>query len=949
MTLRTLLLIALLGIGLAPAGVLIATTQPGVVAAFRDGASAQALGRARAQASELNLRLERRKETVRNVALLPAPLEMLNAVGGEGGGLYLSVQQAAERLTGVMRRWFARAEDFRRLVLLDPAGRELLRLDRTPQGILRVQSPTSLANESPELFRAALSGGGDGVRAAVVGEDRRLRLFAPVRSLETQTVGALAMEFDLHDVLGASANAAWVDAAGTYIHEGPADARAGDAFLHHPALKGAAAAAVLSQRAEAATAWVRLHLDGTAGNVLWIGTPVDPSALEAWLWDLRAKQLAVVLALAASLAAAVRLVALRMDRIKRAMMDGLRRAIAGDETVRFDWRGPPEVRALGEELTRLVELHGAEMAGRQTAERQLAQEKEVAEITLQSITDGVLTTDAEGRIGYVNPAAQRLLDRSAAQVEGQMADTVLVLSHEVRRTPLANPVPVCLRSHGRCDVDQDAVLLRHDGSEVAVEMSAAPMHDADGRVAGAVVAIRDVAQERQLRRLLAHQASHDPLTGLINRRAFEERLKTALDEAHERDAGHPQWLCYADLDQFKLINDTCGHLAGDELLKQVARDLRVAVRDGDVVSRMGGDEFGVLLRPCTREVAYEIAERMRQSLAGLRFAWRNQSFTTSGSFGLVAVQEGGGSVYDLLSAADRACYVAKDSGRNRIHLADSHDAATQKLGGEMEWAHATMRALEEDRLVLYWQAIRPLQPGAGASHAEILVRMRTPDGTLVPPGAFIPAAERYNLMRDVDRWVIRRTIKAFRGRADFQGVIAVNLSAQSLCDDDFLGFVLAELDESGFRPDRLCFEVTETAAMSNLTRAQEVMRALKGRGCRFALDDFGSGLSSFGYLKNLAIDYLKIDGSFVRHIVEDRLDRAFVQSINDIGHLMGLSTIAEYVETPEIEEVLRTLGVDYAQGYGVAMPEPLETLLAAESPVGTPLHNPYEDTLMRNF
>lgn len=930
MTLRTLLLILLLGIGLAPAGVLVVTTQPGVVTAFRDAAATDALSRARAQASELNLRLERRKETLRNVALLPAPLEMLNAVGGEGGGLYLGVQQAAERLTGVMRRWFARTADFQRLAVLDPMGREVLRLDRTPQGIMAVQSPTSLANDSPELFRAALTAAGDGLRAAVVGEDQRLRLFAPIRSLETRTVGVLAMEFDLHDVLGASAAAVWVDAAGSYIHRGPAEARAGDAFLRHPTLKGAAASAVLSHETDAAPmVWVRLQLDGVAGNILWIGTPVDLSGLEAWLWDLRAKELAVVLALAASLALAVRLAAVRLDRAKRTMMDGLRRAIAGEETVRFDWRGPPEVRALGEELTRLVELHGVEMAGRKTAERRLIEEKEVAEITLQSITDGVLTTDAQGRVGYVNPAAQRLLQRAAAQVEGQMADNVLVLAHEVRRTPQASPVLACLHAAVRCDVDQDAVLLRHDGSEVAVELSAAPMHDADGHVAGAVVAIRDVAQERQLRRLLAHQASHDPLTGLINRRAFEEQLTTALAEAAGRETGHPQWLCYADLDQFKLINDTCGHLAGDELLKQVAHDFKGAIRDGDVVSRMGGDEFGVLLRPSTREVAYEIAERMRQSVAGLRFAWHNRSFTTSASFGLVPVMEDSGSLYDLLSAADRACYVAKDDGRNRIHLADGHDAATQKLGGEMEWAHATMRALEEDRLVLYWQAIRPLRAEGGASHAEILVRMRMPDGALVPPGAFIPAAERYNLMRDVDRWVIRRTIQAFHGRADIPGLIAVNLSAQSLCDDDFLGFVLAELDQSGFQPDRLCFEVTETAAMSNLTRAQEVMRALKGRGCRFALDDFGSGLSSFGYLRNLAIDYLKIDGSFVRHIVEDRLDRAFVQSINDIGHLMGLSTIAEYVETPEIEETLRTLGVDYAQGYGVARPEPLDTLLNA--------------------
>jgi diguanylate cyclase (GGDEF)-like protein/PAS domain S-box-containing protein len=561
-----------------------------------------------------------------------------------------------------------------------------------------------------------------------------------------------------------------------------------------------------------------------------------------------------------------------------------------------------------------------------TAEEQLFLEKEQADITLLSIADGVLTTDAQGRVRYANPAARRLLNRSPGDLEGQLAASVLPLMNEALHTPLADPVAACLEAGRHVDANDDAILLRADGVEVAVEVSATPMHNRRGDVTGTVVAVRDVAQERRLHRMLEHQAAHDPLTGLLNRRAFEQRLRQALSETKD---GESAWLCYVDLDQFKLINDTCGHLAGDELLKQVARQLRAGAREGDVVARMGGDEFGVLFSHSTRNMAYEMAEKIRRRLSELRFAWGSQSFTTSGSFGLVPIQERSGSLYDLLSAADRACYVAKNRGRNRIHLAEALDEATSAFGGEMRWAHATIHALEQDRLMLYGQPIRPLRPGAGGMHMEILVRMRGDDNSVVSPGAFIPAAERYNLMNRLDGWVVHHAINAFAGTPAGTGTVAVNLSAQSLCDDEFLGFVLAEIDESGIAPSVLCFEITETAAMTNLTRAQDVIRTLKGRGCRFALDDFGSGLSSFAYLKSLPVDFLKIDGSFVRHIAESTLDRAFVQSINDIGHLMGIETIAEYVESDEIVAVLREIGVDYAQGYAIGKPAPLATLVKA--------------------
>ncbi|MFA7388146.1 MAG: EAL domain-containing protein, partial [Thiohalobacteraceae bacterium] len=420
------------------------------------------------------------------------------------------------------------------------------------------------------------------------------------------------------------------------------------------------------------------------------------------------------------------------------------------------------------------------------------------------------------------------------------------------------------------------------------------------------------------------------LTGLYNRRAFEEQLKEAVASAREENREHA--LCYLDLDQFKVVNDTCGHIAGDEMLKQLAHLLQSKVREADVLARLGGDEFGVLLRYCTLEQAHVIAEGLRRSVRDFRFVCEEYSFETGVSIGVVVVDGHTQNLTEVQSAADVACYAAKEGGRNRVHLYVPDDRELQQRQGEMRWVSRIHKAMAEDRFVLYCQPILPIDPQAAlVPHYEILLRIRDEDGQEVPPMAFIPAAERYNLMPMIDGWVVRNVLRNVQRAVDqLRGAIwTINLSGRSLGDEEFLNLVFQELDVSGFPGTQICFEITETAAIANLRRASRFIKMLKARGCKFALDDFGSGLSSFGYLKNLEVDYLKIDGGFVRDIATDPIDRAMVEAINNVGHVMNIRTIAEFVENRQILEVLRELKVDYAQGYGIARPQPFMQLLEA--------------------
>jgi diguanylate cyclase (GGDEF)-like protein/PAS domain S-box-containing protein len=547
-----------------------------------------------------------------------------------------------------------------------------------------------------------------------------------------------------------------------------------------------------------------------------------------------------------------------------------------------------------------------DIASRKLAEAELFREKERVQVTLESIGDGVITTDIAGRIDYLNQVAEELTGWTNAQANGQPITKVFQAKDENNHKPLPDPVQRCLKEQRSIHFPDSALLMHRGGNrEFSIEITASPIRNHANQVMGAVLVLHDVTTLRNMARQMAWQARHDPLTGLIQHA-----------------------LCYLDLDQFKIVNDTCGHIAGDELLKQLTAHLQARVRETDTLARLGGDEFGILLERCPIEEASETAEMLREVVKKFRFAWQDKVFEIGASIGVVPITTDSGSIVDVLSAADSACYVAKDHGRNRIHVYQPEDSALAERHGEMQWVHRVNRALGDDRFRLFYQKVLPLSADEHEQYCEILVRMVDEEGKMVLPMAFIPAAERYQMMPAIDRWVLTATLEALRGKAPALGsvsVCAVNLSGQSLCDDHFLSSVVDILDASSISPSQICFEITETAAIANLTRAMRFISVLKGMGCRFALDDFGSGLSSFMHLKHLPVDFLKIDGSFVRDMARDPVDAAMVEAINRIGHVMGIRTIAEAVENTAILERLRSMGVNYAQGTIIARPEPFKS------------------------
>ncbi|OOG21472.1 sensor domain-containing diguanylate cyclase [Thioalkalivibrio denitrificans] len=587
----------------------------------------------------------------------------------------------------------------------------------------------------------------------------------------------------------------------------------------------------------------------------------------------------------------------------------------------------------------IVSLRGTvqEVTDRKQAEAALFEAKERAQVTLHSIGDAVITTDHEAVITYLNPVAEELTGWSTDEATGQPLNKVFRIFNEFTLQPAPSPVETCLSEGRTVGLTNHTVLISRDGASRAIEDSAAPIRDREGNVLGVVLVFHDVSKTRQMARQLSWQATHDALTGLYNRYEFEMRLKDILAQTRNRPNQHA--LLYMDLDQFKVVNDTCGHGAGDELLKQLAYMLMGKVRESDTLARLGGDEFGVLLENCPLEKAQEIAHDLRQTVREFRFSWQESTFQVGISIGLVMIENGSLDVSEILSAADMACYAAKDLGRDRIHVYHPEDAELAQRRGEMRAISHITDALGHDRFRLYCQEIRhtghdPDVRPVG-EHMEILVRMANEDGDLIPPGAFIPAAERFDLMPAIDRWVIHTFFREHGDRireqcTDHAGTVrpaclyAINLSGASVSSDIFLSFVIEQLEKYHIPPEAICFEITETAAIANLTRALHFMNELRGRGCLFSLDDFGTGVSSFGYLKNLPVDYLKIDGSLVKDIVTDPIDHAMVDAINRIGHVMGIRTVAEFVENDEILECLKALGVDYAQGYGIARPKPLD-------------------------
>ncbi len=591
-----------------------------------------------------------------------------------------------------------------------------------------------------------------------------------------------------------------------------------------------------------------------------------------------------------------------------------------------DWHWvESRAKAITDERGRLLRLMGNELDinERKLYEEALFREKESAQITLQSIGDGVITTDENYIVEYINPVAEELTGWKVDDATGRPLDEIFRSFHEETCEPLENPLAIAVRRSRSVKTNRPTLLIRRDGNELYIESTASPIRDGGNVITGGVLVFHDVSEARELNRKLSYQASHDVLTSLVNRREFEKRIERALQSAESREVSHV--VCYLDLDQFKIINDTCGHSAGDQLLQELGRLLKSKIRWKDTLSRLGGDEFGVLLERCTIEDAMQMADGLREAVSEFKFLWDERSFRLTASIGLVPLSGGENQdVASILSAADSACAAAKDAGRNRVHSYHENDIDMMRRRREMQWAARINTALEENRFELFRQTILPLQEADQGAHFELLLRMRDENGALVSPELFISAAERYGITPNIDRWVIRNALRWLVSEADERArlsLCSINLSGQSLGDEKFLPFVIEQFQTSGITPEKICFEITETAAIQSYAQANRFINSLKELGCQFALDDFGTGLSSFGYLKHFPVDYLKIDGSFVKEILHDPIDREMVRSINEIGHLTGKKTIAEFAENPEIINMLRGMGIDYAQGYGVSEPQ----------------------------
>lgn len=603
--------------------------------------------------------------------------------------------------------------------------------------------------------------------------------------------------------------------------------------------------------------------------------------------------------------------------------DGSVHCINARANVVCDAQGQP-VRVVGTNI---------DVSERKRMERELAEKHELLRVTLMSIGDAVITTDADARVRWLNAAAERLTGWRASDALGLAIEAVFQIEDELTRERAACPVRRCLLEGDVVPHHQLNLLRARDGREHGIEESAAPIRDTQGQVLGAILVFRDVTEQRRLGREMSFRATHDTLTGLLNRGEFEHRLALALQQATVDRVVHT--LMVVDLDQFKLVNDACGHTAGDQLLRQVAALLQRTVRPRDTLARLGGDEFAVVLTHCTVDQAQRAAQQICDELDDYRFVHEGRRFRIGASIGLAPLDERWHTATQAQQAADTACYAAKEAGRNRVHAWHDTDLSLRHRQGEMQWATRLEQALDDDLFVLHAQRITPLSAQAhDGLHAELLIRLRGPDGQLIAPGAFLPAAERFHMASRIDRWVLRHAF-ALLADADLSHVatVAINLSGQSLGDSAFHAYVNELLDGARFDVRKLCLEVTETAVITRLSEARSFIDRLRQHGVQVALDDFGAGASSFGYLKQLPVDYLKIDGQFVRNLTTEALDQAAVRCFIDVARVMGLKTIAEFVDNEATVAALREMGVDFAQGYLFHRPEPAHRALGLAEPV----------------
>jgi diguanylate cyclase (GGDEF)-like protein/PAS domain S-box-containing protein len=584
-------------------------------------------------------------------------------------------------------------------------------------------------------------------------------------------------------------------------------------------------------------------------------------------------------------------------------------------SVPIDYRGQQAILTIGQDISY-----------RKSVEAALGRSKRQAQFTLESIGEGIVTSDTEGRIDYMNAAAEKLTGVLRDEAAGKHLAEIVNLVDEGDRRDLGDPIMRSLTDRRRISMGSRALMIANGGeTELSVEMTASPIKGPDGSLGGVVVIMHDVTELRGLAQQMSYQAAHDPLTGLINRREFERRLEASLHSVRDGEASHV--MCYLDLDRFKAVNDTCGHMAGDNLLRELSALIKDQVRESDFVARLGGDEFGLLLIGCPLKKARQISDDVIKAVRDYRFVWQDKIFTVGVSIGLVEIGRESGTISEILSAADSACYIAKQHGRGQAHVYSARDEVSARQRGEIQWLGLLQSALKEDRFEIYSQPIIAVSGGMqGGPSVEVLLRMHDDEGQIVMPKHFIKAAERYQLMPKVDRWMVQATLAALG-----QGAIrlpegrscSINLSGQTLGEATFLEFVVDCLDHSQVDPGRVCFEIAENAVMSDLEHARRFVSVLHGMGCEFGLDDFGSGIGSFSSLQDLSVDFLKIDGAYTRDLVADGVNHQVVSAITRLSKTVGFKVIAEQVEDQADFDALREIGVDFVQGYYVQRPEKL--------------------------
>jgi diguanylate cyclase (GGDEF)-like protein/PAS domain S-box-containing protein len=583
----------------------------------------------------------------------------------------------------------------------------------------------------------------------------------------------------------------------------------------------------------------------------------------------------------------------------------------------------------GDGSPRYFILRVEDLTQRKKMEDALFAEKDFAQTTLQSIGDAVITTDADGKVNYLNPNAEFLTGWSDNEATGQPLEQVFAVIYEATREAAESPISHVLAEGRTWHFPENVLLVAKHGAEYCIDTSASPIRVKDGTINGVVLVFRDVTEIRAKNHKISYQASHDALTGLWNRSEFESMATRLLHSAKVMQTSHA--LMYLDLDQFKIVNDTCGHLAGDQLLCQLSNLLLRHTRKSDMLARLGGDEFGILLDSCPPERARDIAQHLVDTVRAFRFEWEGKLFSVGVSIGLIFITDQTRDLQSLLSGADTACYIAKDKGRNRVQVFEPQDEEVQDRHEQMDWVTRINKAIEQNQFIFHFQKILSIDDSMAPASYEVLLRYKDESGRLLLPLAFIPAAGRYGLLPAIDRWVIsnllRRPPAALVDEiAGSSGTafIAINLSSATINEPGFQEFVVRELESSPLSARQICFEIMETAAITNLHRAIEFIFTMKTRGCLFSLDDFGSGISSFGYLKSLPVDYLKIDSAFVKGIAKDKVDYAMVEAIQHISKVMGIKTIAKGVETIDVLQQLQAIGINHAQGFGMHTPAPLQ-------------------------